>query len=98
MIVVTGFGVIDFTLSSSAWPQPASLVSTSVTPASVMNTDTLPPLNARAASGSTLVITKRLSLQLDDVELRRGRRRRRRLRRRLIRRERRAERDDRSSE
>ena len=57
MMVVTGLFVTDFTLSSSVGPQPANLVSTSVTPASVMNTATLPPLNDSRGVGLELVIT-----------------------------------------
>ena len=51
MMRVTGLLVTLFTLSGTAWPQPASLSSTSVTPPSVMNTATLPPLNASRSSG-----------------------------------------------
>src|SRR5205814_1921765 len=47
MIRVIGLSVTLFTLSSTAWPQPASLSSTSVTPLSVMNTATLPRMNRR---------------------------------------------------
>ena len=61
MIIVTGFGVMPLIFSSSAGPHTASLVSTSVTPASVMNTETLPPLNVAALPGVDEVITKRLS-------------------------------------
>src|SRR5580704_10346564 len=61
MIVVIGLLLTLLTLSSTAWPQPASLSSTSVTPPSVMNTATLPPLNA-AFPGEELVRTYRLSL------------------------------------
>src|ERR1700694_4575436 len=62
MIVVIGLLVTLLPLSSTAWPQPASLSSTSVTPPSVMNTATLPPLNVAAFPGVELVRTYRLSL------------------------------------
>src|SRR5947208_16859536 len=62
MILVTGLVVTLFTLSRTAWPQPASFVSTSVTPPSVMNTATLPPLNVAGFPGVELVRTYRLSL------------------------------------
>src|SRR5712692_1932218 len=62
MILVTGLPVTLFTLSRTAWPQPASFVSTSVTPPSVMNTATLPPLNVAGLPGVELVRTYRLSL------------------------------------
>src|SRR5216684_2370573 len=62
MILVTGLAVTLFTLSRTAWPQPASFVSTSVTPPSVMNTATLPPLNVAGLPGVELVRTYRLSL------------------------------------
>src|SRR5476649_1777242 len=61
MILVIGLSVTLFTLSSTAWPQPASLSSTRVTPPSVMNTATLPPLNVAALPGVELVRTYRLS-------------------------------------
>ncbi len=61
MMRVIGLSVTLFTLSSTAWPQPASLSSTSVTPPSVMNTATLPPLKVAALPGVELVRTYRLS-------------------------------------
>ena len=57
MMRVIGLSVTLFTLSSTAWPQPASLSSTSVTPPSVMNTATLPPLKVAALPGVELVRT-----------------------------------------
>jgi hypothetical protein len=57
MMRVIGLLVTLFTLSSTAWPQPASLSSTSVTPPSVMNTATLPPLNVAWLPGVELVST-----------------------------------------
>jgi hypothetical protein len=61
MIVVTGLFVTVLSLSRIAWPQPASLVSTSVTPLSVMKIATLPPLNVAALPGVELVTTETLS-------------------------------------
>ena len=46
MIVVIGLSVTVLILSSRTWPHPASLVSTTTTPASVMKTPVLPPANA----------------------------------------------------
>ena len=46
MTRVIGLLVTDFTRSRIVGPQPASLVSTSVTPVSVMKTAVLPPLKA----------------------------------------------------
>ena len=43
MMWVTGLSVTVFTLSMIAWPQLASLVSTSTTPLAVTNTAVLPP-------------------------------------------------------
>src|SRR4029453_16156880 len=43
MMGTTGLSVTDLILSSSGWPQPGSLVSTTVTPSAVMNTALLPP-------------------------------------------------------
>src|SRR5262245_6651132 len=61
MIRVTGLSVTVFSLSRIAWPQPASFVSTSVTPPSVINTATSPPLNVVRSAGLELVRTYRLS-------------------------------------
>src|SRR5579862_2259696 len=61
MIVVTGLSVTLLILSSIACPHPASFVSTSVTPPSVTNTDTLPPLNVSLLPGVELSSTQRLS-------------------------------------
>ena len=57
MMVVIGLSVTLLTLSSTAWPQPFNLVSTSVTPPSVMNTATLPPLNVAGFPGVDVVRT-----------------------------------------
>ena len=62
MMRVIGLSLTLFTLSSTAWPQPASLSSTSVTPASVMKTATLPPLKVAALPGVELVRTYSVSL------------------------------------
>src|SRR4051794_14270271 len=64
MMRVIGLLVTLFTLSRTACPQPASLSSISVTPPSVMNTATLPPLKVAAFPGVELVSTYRLSLSL----------------------------------
>ena len=50
MMRVIGLLVTDLTRSTIVGPKPGSLVSTSVTPLSVMNTATLPPLNAVVSS------------------------------------------------
>jgi hypothetical protein len=62
MIVVIGLLVTVFTLSRMTCPHPASLVSTSTTPVSVMKTAVLPPLNAARSVGFDPVIMYRLSL------------------------------------
>jgi hypothetical protein len=43
MIVVIGLSLIVLILSSSGWPQPGCLVSTTVSPFAVANTAVLPP-------------------------------------------------------
>jgi hypothetical protein len=43
MILVTGFGVSSLIFSRIGAPQPASFVSTTVTPLAPMNTVVLPP-------------------------------------------------------
>ena len=73
-----GLSVTLLTLSSTAWPQPFSLVSTSVTPPSVMNTATLPPLKVAGVAGRRGRQDVEVVLELLDVDdLRAGRRRRR---------------------
>ena len=61
MIVVTGLSVTDLIFSSSTCPHPASFVSTTMTPVSVMKTPVLPPLNMLRSVGSDPVIMYRLS-------------------------------------
>ena len=50
MMRVIGLLVTDFTRSTIVGPNPGSLESTIVTPASVMNTATFPPLKASVVS------------------------------------------------
>ena len=57
MMVVTGLLVTVLTCVEQRLAPAASFVSTSVTPASVMNTATLPPLNVAASPGVELVST-----------------------------------------
>ena len=57
MMVVTGLSVTVRMRSRMAGPQPASLVSTITTPASVTNTPTLPPLNVSRGAGLEPVMT-----------------------------------------
>src|SRR5499427_10486492 len=62
MMRVIGLLVTLFTRSMIVGPKPGSLASTIVTPLSVMNTATLPPLNADVSSAPDPVMTYRLSL------------------------------------
>ena len=57
MMRVIGLLVTDLTRSTSVGPNPGSFESTSVTPLSVMNTATLPPLNASVSSTPEPVMT-----------------------------------------
>src|SRR5687768_8836594 len=61
MMRVIGLFVTDLTRSTIVGPNPGSLESTSVTPASVTNTATLPPLNASIVATLAPVMMKRLS-------------------------------------
>ena len=62
MMRVMGLLVTLLTRSTIVGPKPGSLASTIVTPPSVMNTATLPPLNADVSSAPEPVMTYRLSL------------------------------------
>ena len=62
MMRVTGLFVTVLIRSRMVGPKPGSFVSTSVTPASVMNTATLPPLNAAVSPAPEPVMMYRLSL------------------------------------
>ena len=56
MIIVTGLLVTVLIRSRMTWPHPASLVSTTTTPVSVMKTAVLPPLNASRGAGAEPVM------------------------------------------